>query len=174
MPGRKLFPRLRLDWPLLGKELLEQAARKQMYVIRVVYALVLFGAFCVYYMRHLAGGPVLAMGRGLGPFDFLVTAQLVTIFLFLPPLMAGALAQEKERETLGLLFLTDLTPWELILQKYVRPAHSHADSPLPVAPASGRRLFLGRRFRRHAVFQRRDFVSHLPVGRRAGPGMLGP
>ena len=119
MPARKIFPRLRLDWPLLGKELLEQAARKQMYVIRVTYALVLFGAFCVYYTRHLAEGPVLALGRGLAPFNFLVAAQLVTIFLFLPPLMAGALAQEKERETLGLLFLTDLTPWELILQKYV-------------------------------------------------------
>jgi ABC-type transport system involved in multi-copper enzyme maturation permease subunit len=119
MPARKIFPRLRLDWPLLGKELLEQAARKQMYVIRVTYALVLFGAFCIYYTRHLAEGPVLALGRGLAPFNFLVAAQLVTIFLFLPPLMAGALAQEKERETLGLLFLTDLTPWELILQKYV-------------------------------------------------------
>ncbi len=119
MPARKLFPRLRLDWPLLGKELLEQAARKQMYIIRVVYALVLFGAFSVYYGRHLAEGPVLALGRGLGPFNFLVAAQLAAIFLFLPPLMAGALAQEKERETLGLLFLTDLTPWELILQKYV-------------------------------------------------------
>ena len=56
MPARKIFPRLRLDWPLLGKELLEQAARKQMYVIRVTYALVLFGAFCVYYTRHLAEG----------------------------------------------------------------------------------------------------------------------
>ena len=119
MPIRKLLPRLRLDWPLLGKELREQSARKQMYVIRVAYALVLFGAFCVYYTRHLAQGPVLALGRGLEPFNFLVAAQLVTIFLFLPPLMAGALAQEKERETLGLLFLTDLTPWELILQKYV-------------------------------------------------------
>lgn len=119
MPTRKILPRLRLDWPLLGKELLEQAARKQMYVIRVVYALMLFGAFCVYYTRHLAGGPVLAMGGGLGPFNFLVAAQLGAIFLFLPPLMAGAIAQEKERETLGLLFLTDLTPWELILQKYV-------------------------------------------------------
>jgi VIT1/CCC1 family predicted Fe2+/Mn2+ transporter len=43
----------------------------------------------------------------------------VTIFLFLPPLMGGAIAQEKERDTLGLLFLTDLTPWELILQKYI-------------------------------------------------------
>ena len=116
---QKILRRLRLDWPLLGKELLEQAARKQMYVIRVAYALVLFGAFCVYYTRHLAGGPVLALGRGLDPFNFLVGAQLVTIFLFLPPLMAGAIAQEKERETLGLLFLTDLTPWELILQKYV-------------------------------------------------------
>lgn len=110
--------RLRLNWPLLGKELLEQSARKQMYVVRVVYALVLFGAFCFYYMRHLAQGPVLTLGRGLGPFQFLVNMQLYTIYLFLPPLMAGALAQEKERDTLGLLFLTDLTPWELILQKY--------------------------------------------------------
>jgi ABC-type transport system involved in multi-copper enzyme maturation permease subunit len=119
MPGRKRLFRWSLDWPLLGKELLEQAARKQMYVVRVTYGLVLFGAFCIYYLRNLAEGPVLALGRGLGPFHFLVQAQLVTIFLFLPPLMAGALAQEKERETLGLLFLTNLTPWELILQKYV-------------------------------------------------------
>ena len=119
MPQGKTPARSRLDWPLLGKELREQAARKQMYVIRVVYALVLFGAFYVYYARHVAAGPVLALGGGTGPFEFLVTAQLFTIYLFLPPLMAGAIAQEKERETLGLLFLTDLTPWELILQKYV-------------------------------------------------------
>lgn len=117
MPGaRKLIPRL--DWPLLGKELLEQAARRQMYIVRVVYGMVLFGAFCFYYARHLEQGPVLTLGGGRGPFQFLVGAQLATIYLFLPPLMAGALAQEKERDTLGLLFLTDLTPWELILQKY--------------------------------------------------------
>jgi ABC-type transport system involved in multi-copper enzyme maturation permease subunit len=119
MAGRTNLTRRRPDWPLLGKELREQSARKQMYVIRVVYALGLFGAFIVYYVRHLAEGSILALGRGLEPFQFLVTAQLFTIYLFLPPLMAGALAQEKERDTLGLLFLTDLTPWELILQKYV-------------------------------------------------------
>lgn len=119
MAPRKTRARWLLDWPLLGKELREQAARKQMYVIRVVYALVLFGAFFVYYERHLAEGPVLALGGGAGPFGFLVAAQLFAIYVFLPPLMVGAIAQEKERETLGLLFLTDLTPWELILQKYV-------------------------------------------------------
>jgi ABC-type transport system involved in multi-copper enzyme maturation permease subunit len=116
---RKLLHRFRLDWPLLGKELLEQSAQRRMYIIRVAYALVLFGAFTVYYIRHLAEGSVLALGRGYGPFSFLVSAQTAAIFLFLPPMMAGALAQEKERDTLGLLFLTDLTPWELVLQKYV-------------------------------------------------------
>ena len=34
-------------------------------------------------------------------------------------MMASAISQEKERDTLGLLFLTDLTPWELTLQKYI-------------------------------------------------------
>lgn len=119
MTALALVRRLRLDWPLLGKELLEQAARKQMYVVRVFYALVLFGAFCVYYGRRLSEGTALTLGQGMGPFRFLVTAQLVTIYLFMPPLMAGALAREKERDTLGLLFLTDLTSWELILQKYL-------------------------------------------------------
>lgn len=115
-----ILRRLRLDWPLLGKELLEQSARKQMYIMRVIYALVLFGAFCFYYVRHLSkGGSVLMLGQGYDPFTFVVSTQIVTIFLFLPPLMAGAIAQEKERDTLGLLFLTDLTPWELILQKYI-------------------------------------------------------
>jgi ABC-type transport system involved in multi-copper enzyme maturation permease subunit len=116
---RKWLHRFRLDWPLLGKELLEQSAQKRMYVIRVAYALVLFGAFTVYYIRHLGEGSVLVLGRGYGPFSFLVSAQTAAIFLFLPPMMAGALAQEKERDTLGLLFLTDLTHWELVLQKYI-------------------------------------------------------
>lgn len=116
---QNILRRWHLDWPLLGKELLEQSARRQMYVMRVIYALVLFGAFCFYYIRHLSEGSILVLGRGYGPFTFVVTTQIVTIFLFLPPLMAGAVAQEKERDTLGLLFLTDLTPWELILQKYV-------------------------------------------------------
>jgi ABC-type transport system involved in multi-copper enzyme maturation permease subunit len=119
MPAPTLLRRLRLDWPLLGKELVEQAARKQMYVLRLTYALLLFGGFCFYYLRYLSEGSVQALGRGLGPFLFLVQAQSIAIYLFLPPLMAGAIAQEKERDTLGLLFLTDLTPWELILQKYV-------------------------------------------------------
>ncbi|HEX4263305.1 MAG TPA: hypothetical protein VH597_03115 [Verrucomicrobiae bacterium] len=120
MPASDIFRRLRLDWPLLGKELMEQAAQKRMYVMRVAYALLLFGAFCFYYARYVRYyGGMMALGKGLGPFMFLIMAQSAAIFLFLPPLMAGAIAQEKERDTLGLLFLTDLTPWELILQKYV-------------------------------------------------------
>jgi hypothetical protein len=103
----------------LGKELLEQSAQKRMYVMRVVYALLLFGTFYFLYARLVGYGSMMVLGRGFRLFMFLVAAQSAAIFLFLPPLMAGAIAQEKERDTLGLLFLTDLTPWELILQKYV-------------------------------------------------------
>ena len=116
---KTVFRRLRLDWPLLGKELLEQAAQKRMYVIRVAYALLLFSAFCLYYFRSLSHGSMRALGGGFLPFIFLMSIQFTAIFLFLPPLMAGAIAQEKERDTLGLLFLTDLRPWELVLQKYI-------------------------------------------------------
>jgi ABC-type transport system involved in multi-copper enzyme maturation permease subunit len=118
MASWKKTSRWRMHWPLLGKELQEQAARRQLYIVRVIYAVTLFSAFGIYYVRHLAGGSVLTLGHGAAPFHFLVGAQVVAIYLFLPPLMAGAVAAEKERETLGLLFLTDLTPWELILQKY--------------------------------------------------------
>ncbi len=114
-----ILRRRRLDWPLLGKELIEQAARKQMYVMRVIYAFVLFGAFIFYYARHVGAESLLTLGHGREVFEFVVTTQLITIFLFLPPMMAGTIAREKERDTLGLLFLTDLTPVELVLQKYV-------------------------------------------------------
>lgn len=117
--SQTIFRRLRVDWPLLGKELIEQSARRQMYVLRVIYAVVLFSAFCFYYEKNIAEGPLLALGRGLAPFQFLVATQMVAIYLFLPPLMAGAVAREKERETLGLLFLTDLTSWQFILQKFI-------------------------------------------------------
>jgi ABC-type transport system involved in multi-copper enzyme maturation permease subunit len=107
------------NWSLLGKELIEQAARRQTYLVRVLYAVLLFGAFGIYYHESLPAMQGDLLGRGSGIFHFLVMAQYVAIFLFLPPLMAGAIAYEKERDSLVLLLLTDLRPRDLILQKYV-------------------------------------------------------
>jgi ABC-type transport system involved in multi-copper enzyme maturation permease subunit len=108
-------------YPLLGKELIEQAARKRTYILRVIYAVMLFGGFLVFFQDRLAPSVASAawvFGSGERMFRALVMMQFVGIFLFLPPMMAGAFTNEKERGTLVLLMLTDLKPWTMVLEKF--------------------------------------------------------
>ena len=64
LPGYLRIPRL----PLLGKELIELGSRPRTYVIRTIYAFLLFGSFALLfhqttrYMHHLPASAVLGMG----------------------------------------------------------------------------------------------------------------
>ncbi|HEX8295441.1 MAG TPA: ABC transporter permease subunit [Chthoniobacteraceae bacterium] len=108
------------SFPLLGKELTETAARRRTYVIRAVYAVLLYAVFGFTMPEWLLSpsAPSLAMGVGRQLYEQLCLLQMVGIVLFLPATMCGAIAQEKERESLVLLFLTNLRPWQIVLQKY--------------------------------------------------------
>ncbi|MGD1000611.1 MAG: hypothetical protein ABSA67_07920 [Candidatus Brocadiia bacterium] len=109
--------------PLLVKELTEQAARRRTYLIRVVYAAGLFACFLLMLRSELFGyagtNPESVLGSGRSLFRAIVFLQFGTVFAFLPAMMSGVLTYEKERDSLSLLFLTDLRPWEIILQKYL-------------------------------------------------------
>ena len=106
--------------PLLTKELTEIAARRRTYITRVVYALLLFGFFVAINestLRRAAMNPLYAMGTGKNMFEILIVLQLAGICLFLPAFSAGLITQEKERDSLVLLLLTELSPWQILLQK---------------------------------------------------------
>jgi ABC-type transport system involved in multi-copper enzyme maturation permease subunit len=108
------------ELPLLVKELNEQASRPRTYVIRFLYATTLFVAACALFYGNFQGSgeaSVGTMGRGRFMFERLVTCQFWSIYLFLPAISCGALTVEKERNTLGLLLITSLRPWQIILQK---------------------------------------------------------
>jgi hypothetical protein len=110
--------------PLLGKELVEQAARKRTYITRAIYATLLFAGFGLCYattkISYFGPGSWVAMlGRGRMMFEYLMILQFLGIYLFLPAMMAGVITTEKERESLALLFLTDMGPWAILLQKYL-------------------------------------------------------
>ena len=110
------------SFPLLAKELTEAAARRRTYVLRVVYGVVLFAVFAAMAPRWLWRGaydPLSVMGAGREMFESILLLQFVGIALFLPAMMCGRIAEEKERDSLVLLFLTDLRPWSIILQKYL-------------------------------------------------------
>ncbi|MEI9896551.1 MAG: ABC transporter permease subunit [Chthoniobacter sp.] len=63
--------------------------------------------------------PSTLLGLGRNLFEQLIVIQILGVILFQPALMCGRITQEKERDSLVLLFLTELRPWEIVLQKYV-------------------------------------------------------
>jgi ABC-type transport system involved in multi-copper enzyme maturation permease subunit len=106
--------------PILKKDLTELAAQKRTYWIRFAYALVLFlTASTLFYANiGVSAGAGQTLGRGRDHFAALMTFQMAALFLIVPLLTAGAIAAEKERETLALLLLTTLTPRQIVLQKF--------------------------------------------------------
>lgn len=106
--------------PLLGKELIEQAARKRTYVLRAVYAaLLFFSSYLFFYeiMQVGSASPLAVLGRGREMYAALVGLQFAGVYLFMPAMTCGVLTQEKERASLQLLFLTRLGPWTILFEK---------------------------------------------------------
>src|SRR5579863_2483215 len=106
--------------PLLAKELIEQAARKRTFVIRVVYATVLFLMASLFFYRTLqfaVQSPLAVLGHGQEMFAALVGIQFAGIYFFMPAMTCSVITQEKERASLQLLFLTRLGPWTILFEK---------------------------------------------------------
>ena len=108
--------------PLLAKDLLEQAQNPRTYLLRVVYALMLYGAALFHYAdlnNSGAAAGLASLGRGREFFQLLVNVQTLAILLLLPAMTCGALTVEKEKDTLALLLLTKLSPRTIIVEKFL-------------------------------------------------------
>jgi ABC-type transport system involved in multi-copper enzyme maturation permease subunit len=106
--------------PLLAKELIEQSARKRTYVVRALFALVLYGTVLGSLYRTIAttnSSGISLLGAGRELYLSLARLEFLGIYLFLPAMTCGVLTAEKERDTLGLLLLTKLGPWTILLEK---------------------------------------------------------
>lgn len=119
--------RLLPELPLLRRELTELAARKRTYVLRMIAAVLLLGLASVVLVQRLTllknlpgsnGIRTLEM-LGVGRYGFLSVVNLLyfAVWLFMPSLVCGSIAIEKERNTLGTLFVTRLSPMTIILEK---------------------------------------------------------
>lgn len=111
-------------FPLVTKELIEQASRKRTYVIRTVYAIGLFVTFVILYSHFVQRpgfviGNRALLGTGRMIFDQLVAIQLAAIYILLPATLAGAITEERERGSLQLLMLTRLSASQIVIQKLI-------------------------------------------------------
>ena len=112
----------RLSLPLLAKDLVETANRKRTYVLRVVYALLLYCAALLIYVENTNAFQKTTfelLGTGQQLMTITIALQCAGICLFMPVLSVGAITNEKEKNTLTLLFLTRLGPWTILFEKYL-------------------------------------------------------
>jgi ABC-type transport system involved in multi-copper enzyme maturation permease subunit len=123
---------LRLVGPVFFYDLLRLSRRGRFVVLRVGYAALLFVLLALahedwaqrYGVRRGDGlfatvqVPLQHMSKlGESVFGMFMSAQFVAVFLITPLYMAGAVADEKERRTLELLFASGLTSREIVMGK---------------------------------------------------------
>ncbi len=119
----RLFPEL----PLLRRELTELAARRRTWVLRSLAGLLLIGLafWSVLTVLHNQIGLVTidayfspdTLGVGAEIFPGLARLLFYAVQLLMPSLICGSITIEKERNTLGTLFVTRLSPLTIILEK---------------------------------------------------------
>ncbi len=109
--------------PLFRREMLVQSYRPRTYVIRALFAVTLFFVAIIYTavvtQSSLLTSAVRLPGQGRVILDALVWMLFVFIYVFAPATASGVITLEKERQTLVLLFLTKLTAWHVILEKFL-------------------------------------------------------
>ncbi|MFM7038073.1 MAG: ABC transporter permease subunit [Planctomycetaceae bacterium] len=120
-PG--LFPEL----PLLRRELTELAARRRTWVLRTFAALAMLGyAFwsVTEALWRFSGGRLYTgtldlemLGIGIQLLPPMGGLLFFTVKLLMPSLICGSITIEKERNTLGTLFVTRLSPLTIVLEK---------------------------------------------------------
>jgi hypothetical protein len=121
---RAMIPEL----PLLRRELTELASRRRTYIIRFVGAICILSAVMLYYSHQItmldaggfgAGGanPNRYAGAGGTIFKAIVQNLFIAVQMLMPALICGSITIEKERNTIGTLFVTRLSPMTIVLEK---------------------------------------------------------
>ena len=129
-----------LTSPILNYELERAAAAKRWFVMRFGYISVFLGVVLVGLMiasasvtpSTPAGAVLPKLGRTL--FDILTIAMAAAVIVATPGYASGLIAIEKDRKTLGLLLVTDLTDREIIQHKVLSQSIILASTFLAPAP----------------------------------------
>jgi ABC-type transport system involved in multi-copper enzyme maturation permease subunit len=121
--------------PLFFYDLVRLARRRRSFVLRFAYTLTLFAALCLAIADHFATGRLwqdtflLRTRRELANFSHgfvmaFLFAQSAAVLLITPVYLASAIAEERERQTLTLLFGSHLSDREIVLGKlFARLTH---------------------------------------------------
>ena len=113
------------ELPLLRRELTELSNRRRTYIVRFVGAIVVLSVVLLYFSQQIAmlgtmnrsGNPNRFLGSGGILFNGIVPMLFYSVQFLMPALICGSITLEKERNTIGTLFVTRLSPMTIVLEK---------------------------------------------------------
>ena len=118
------------ELPLLKRELIELSNRRRTYIVRFFGAIILLTIVVLRFydvlnaltasQAYLPPGtraPNRYLGSGGQVFFAIVPMLFYCVQLLMPAMICGAITIEKERNTLGTLFVTRLSPMTIVLEK---------------------------------------------------------
>lgn len=114
--------RMLLDFPLLQRELTQIACRRRTYFLRCLVAGLMLMVLFVNYQavsRNAGDAITVILGRGTDLAGALLMLCLWMIYLLLPAMSCSAISSEREKQTLGLILISRVTPARLVLEKFL-------------------------------------------------------
>ena len=108
-----------IELPLLKRELLELAQRRRTYALRclVLFVFALVFLLCYVEMTYRSANLMQILGQGNQITGILFVTLMFVIYALNPALACTAITAEKEKQTLGLLIISKLTPSGIVLEK---------------------------------------------------------
>jgi ABC-type Na+ efflux pump permease subunit len=115
-------------WSIVRREMRETARRPLTHWLRVIGGVAGVFVFCssAWNIPSAQVGPILFYG--------IHRLLMAMIFFIVPALTADCISRERREDTLGLLFLTPLRPWEIVVGKVLAQALKAMTLWLAVAP----------------------------------------
>lgn len=108
-----------LEFPLLRRELIELAQRRRTYALRCLCLFVFTLVFLTMYasMTMRSRNLMWMLGQGREMTMVLFATLLTTIYALAPAMACAAITSEKEKQTLGLLLISKLSPAGIVIEK---------------------------------------------------------
>jgi len=110
-----------MGFPVLVRELKELSARGRMFVLRTVFATIFLGFVFWRTTERLGWSLTISstsgLGSGAGVFHELTMWLVVAVCILMPVITAGAIVDEKDRDTLTTLLTTQISPFRIVVEK---------------------------------------------------------
>src|SRR2546422_2383449 len=127
--------------PIVSRELRVAARRRSTYTLRLLAAAAAFSVILWLCLFPTPGQPPTALGKSL--FTDLSILAFAYCLLIGPFITADSISSEKREGTLGLLFLTDLRSFDVVLGKWAATSLAGFYGLLAVLPSLAIPLLVG-------------------------------